>query len=142
MRIFRTKVFSRFARKEGLDDEQLRAAAQNAVENPDAQLGGEVVKQRVARTGSGKSSGYRTIICLRADHRAVFLYGFAKNDRDNVTANELAAFRKLATFYLGYDDAQLATALKNKQLTEISQDDTDPTAALNEEVPNDDDQEG
>src|ERR1700683_1838925 len=56
----------------------------------DADLGSGLLKQRVARAGEGRSGGYRTIIAYRAGDRAVFLYGFAKNERDNIGDDELA----------------------------------------------------
>lgn len=45
----------------------------------DADLGGVVFKQRIARTGAGKSSGYRATVLLRSGERAFFVYGFAKS---------------------------------------------------------------
>lgn len=77
-----------------MTDAQLRAAVKGAATSPDAALGGEVFKQRVARTGAGKSGGYRTIIVLRVKKRAVFVYGFAKNEADNVTPAELKQLKK------------------------------------------------
>lgn len=104
MRIFRTKPFTRFARKARLSDSSLIAAI-NAAERGliDADLGGGVIKQRIAREGGGKSGGFRTIILFRAGARAFFVHGFAKNERDNINENELVAFRLLATQLLTYD---------------------------------------
>jgi hypothetical protein len=50
----------------------------------DADLGGGVIKQRVARTGQGRSGGYRMLLAYREGHRAVFLYGFSKSERENI----------------------------------------------------------
>ncbi len=58
----------------------------------DADLGGGVVRQRIARAGAGKSGGFRTIILFRAETRAFFVYGFAKSGQDNIWDDELAAF--------------------------------------------------
>jgi len=55
----------------------------------DAELGGHLIKQRVARLGGGRSGGYRTVIAYRAAQRSVFLYGFAKSERDNIGNREL-----------------------------------------------------
>jgi hypothetical protein len=80
LRVFTTKVFARFARKERLDDRQLCEAIARAERGlVDADLGGNLIKQRVARSGRGRSGGYRTVVAFRASQRSVFLYGFAKS---------------------------------------------------------------
>lgn len=85
----------------------------------DADLGGGVIKQRVARSGGGKSGGFRTLILFRVETLAFFIHGFAKNERDNIDADELAALRKLAAEMLNYDDAALRSAQENKTLIEV-----------------------
>jgi hypothetical protein len=62
----------------------------------DADLGGGLIKQRVARQGQGRSGGYRMMIAYRAKDRAVFLFGFAKNERENISTDELLFLRKVA----------------------------------------------
>ena len=120
MRVFKTRDFARFARKEGIDDAKLCDAIERAERGLiDADLGGGVIKQRVARPGKGRSGGYRTLIAYRTEARAVFVYGFAKSAKDNVTAAELAALRRLATEYLGYDTKQVDTHLKDGAWTEV-----------------------
>ena len=82
MRSFKNAWFERFTRKQKLDAAALRDAIQRAERGLiDADLGGGVIKQRVARPGQGKSGGYRTIILYRQAHRAFFVYGFAKTNR-------------------------------------------------------------
>ncbi len=123
MRIFKNKPFARFARKAGLDDEVLRQAVEAAERGlVDADLGGGVIKQRVARQGGGKSGGFRTIVLLRHGERAFFVHGFAKSDLGNIRADELAAFRMLASHLLAYDDAALAAAVEAGALMEIMSD--------------------
>ena len=78
----------RFARRERIADAASRDAIKRAGRGLiDADLGG-VIKQRIARSGQGRSGGYRTIIFYRRGERAVFAYGFAKSDRENIDANE------------------------------------------------------
>ena len=121
MRVFATKVFARFARKERLDDMQLYEAVARAERRSiDAELGGGLIKQRIARRGGGRSGGYRTIIAYRASQRCVFLYGFAKNERENIDDRELDDLKKLAKHYLGYNDAQIAIALAQAELREVA----------------------
>jgi hypothetical protein len=97
MRIFKTRWFARWSKRERVGDSALREAVERAEKGLiDADLRGGVIKQRVARVGQGRSGGYRTIVVYRAADRAIFLYGFAKNERDNIDDDELATFRELA----------------------------------------------
>ncbi len=88
----------------------------------DADLGGGVLKQRVAREGGGKSGGFRTIILFRLGARAFFVHGFAKSDRENIRDDELVAFKMLAIEMLAYDDAALTAAVAAGVLVEIVSD--------------------
>jgi hypothetical protein len=125
MRIFKNHGFSRFARKAALDDAALRASISAAeLGLIDADLGGGVIKQRIARPGAGKSGGFRTIIVFRARDRAVFVYGFGKNERDNIGDDELTEFKRLAALLLSYDDRQLRVAVEDGALIEVSDDKT------------------
>lgn len=120
MRIFKNKSFARFARKARLTDAALCEAIDNATRGLiDADLGGGVVKQRIARSGQGKSGGFRTIILFRVGARAFFVHGFAKNEQDNIRDDELAAFKMLAAVLMAYDDAALAKAIANGTLMEV-----------------------
>jgi hypothetical protein len=120
MRVFRTRSFTRFADHEDIDDAALCDAVRRAEKGLiDADLGGGVVKQRLARKGQGRSGGFRSIILFRRAERAIFVYGFAKNDRDSIRRDELKAFRELAAQMLGYDEPALAAAIKNGTITEI-----------------------
>jgi hypothetical protein len=94
LRVFKTKWFVRFARRSRIDDAMLLEAIMRAERGLiDADLGGGIIKQRVARPNEGRSGGFRTIVGYRSQERAVFLYGFAKNERDNIKADELESLR-------------------------------------------------
>ena len=124
MRIFRNKPFTRFLKKAGLDDTALcKAVADVERGSTDANLGGGVIKQRIARPGGGKSGGFRTLILYRKGTRAYFVHGFAKNDKDNIDPKELAALKKLASEMLSYDDKAIAKAVEFGTLTEVVCDD-------------------
>ena len=124
MRIIKNIWFERFARKERITDAMLRKAIQAAEQGLiDADLGGGVIKQRIARPGQGKSGGYRSIILFKSGDRALFVYGFAKSDQDNITAREIQAFRTLAAHFLAMSDAQLMQAIESNDWQEVRIDD-------------------
>ena len=126
MSVYQTKEFGRFARKDRLSPKALlQAAADVAAGSFDADLGGGVFKQRVARPGAGRSGGFRTILCFKAGRHAFFVYGFAKSERANISAKELKALKKLADELFGYSPAQIATAEKAGELIELVDDDDD-----------------
>lgn len=120
MRIFKNAWFERFARKQKIQDRALREAVQRAEEGLiDADLGGGVIKQRVARPGQGRSGGYRTLILYRQARRAFFVYGFAKSELANIHDEEEAAFKQAARHVLGLTDEQLVALIQNGQFSEI-----------------------
>ena len=86
----------------------------------DADLGSGLYKQRVARQGGGKSGGFRTIIAFRTNTVAFFLFGFAKNDTDNIDAQNFLQLRKLARFLLAQDEAALHIAVAEGKLVEVT----------------------
>lgn len=124
MRTFQTKDFARFVRKAGLADAALLDAARAVAKGRgDADLGHGVFKQRVARTGGGKSGGFRTIIVFKIGGHAFFVHGFAKSDKANVSAQELRALKALAETLLGFDAAALKAATAAGALVELKDQD-------------------
>jgi hypothetical protein len=123
MQIFKTRWFARFARSEGIADKSLREAIERADRGLiDADLGGGLIKQRVARPGQGRSGGYRVIVAYRAKVRGVFLFGFAKNERENISTDELAFLRELAKNWLAADAVTLQKEIEAGNLQEIEYD--------------------
>ncbi|MBS8270884.1 type II toxin-antitoxin system RelE/ParE family toxin [Halomonas litopenaei] len=123
MRIFKNAWFERFARKQKLEDAALRDAIQRAEQGLiDADLGGGVIKQRVARPGQGKSGGYRTIILYRQSHRAFFIYGFAKSQQSNISDEEKAAFKQAAQHILDLSEEHLVEMIRKGQFSEVGDD--------------------
>lgn len=88
----------------------------------DADLGGQVVKKRIALPGRGKRGGARTIVATNRGDRWYFIFGFGKNERANIDTHELRALQKLASDLLDQDDAAIAAALKVDELVEIDHD--------------------
>lgn len=120
-RVFKNKSFARFARKAKIDDASLCKAVADAEKGLiDADLGGGVIKQRVAREGGGKSAGFRTLVLFRVRERAFFVHGFAKKDQANIDDDELTALRELAYVMLSYDESAISKAIENKTLIEVT----------------------
>ncbi len=126
VRVFKNAWFQKFARKEKISDAALcEAVARAEAGLIDADLGGGLLKQRVARPGAGKSGGYRTLIFFRVETRAVFAFGFAKNDRANLDEDEEAAFKKAAKLVLAFSDEQMDAEIESGRLTEVNCDGQD-----------------
>ena len=120
MQIFKTRWFRRFAKREGIRDRSLVEAIERAERGlVDADLGGGLIKQRVARAGKGRSGGFRTIIAYRAKDLAIFLSGFAKSELDNIGPSELQSLRKIAADWLKADRAELQENLDEGRLEEV-----------------------
>lgn len=89
----------------------------------DADLGGGVIKQRVARPGRGKSGGYRAILLFQAETRAIFVFGFAKSDKANLEPDELEGYRELAKAYLEKSESAMNRYVAAGVLAEVMCDD-------------------
>lgn len=114
--------FARWARKEHLTDRMLQDAADEIERGlVDAGLGGFLLKKRVARPGGGKRGGYRTIVAYRQGVRLVFLFGFAKNETDNITRAEQLALGKLGDVYLTYDERTIDRMVHDMLMIEVAQ---------------------
>ena len=126
MRVYKIKGFARFQRRECITDKSLAETVLGADRGLiDADLGGGLIKQRVARPGQGKSGGFRTLIAYRRGERAVLLFGFAKNERANIDDDELDEWRQVGRTYLELDDKGVEAAIAANELTELSHDETD-----------------
>lgn len=123
MRIFKTKTLARFTKRERIADASLCKAIQDAERGlVEADLGGGLIKQRVARAGQGKSGGYRMLIGFRSKLSAVFLFGFAKSELDNIEEDQLATLRETAALWITADAQKIEQALKDGLLIEVRHD--------------------
>lgn len=121
MRVFKTRLFAKWAQKEELSDLLLRQAVHEMeVGLVDADLGGHVYKKRIALKGHGKRGGVRSIIAYRASDKAFFIFGYAKNAKDNMSAEEKKIAKAFASELLAYSDEQLNTLFKNGKLIEVN----------------------
>jgi hypothetical protein len=123
MQVFKTRWFARFARQEQIADAGLREAIARAERGlVDADLGGGLIKQRVARQGQGRSGGYRAIVAYRAANKAFFLHGFAKSDPENIGEDELITLRKFGLRLMTADVETLNGMLEDGSLKEVEDD--------------------
>lgn len=119
MKVYKFKTFDRFARRAGLADAVLIEAINRAERGlVDGDYGGGLIKQRVARPGQGRRGGFRTLIAIRSGDFAVFLFGFAKNERENIADDEERALRALAAVWLD-DRSKLAKDVAAGILIEV-----------------------
>ena len=123
MRIFKNKWFARFARKERISDASLCEVVNEADKgNIDADLGGGVIKQRIARPNQGKSGGYRSIIYYRRGDKAFFVYGWSKSERANIDEDEEKEFKRQAKLTLALNNEQIVKLLENETWQEVTYD--------------------
>ncbi|MBL0378063.1 MAG: type II toxin-antitoxin system RelE/ParE family toxin [Desulfofustis sp. PB-SRB1] len=93
-----TKWFARWAKNQNLSNNSLLEAIENLENRLSAiELGGSLYKVRVKRVGKGKSTGFRTIVLYKKKDRAIFLYGFGKNEKSNINTTELLYFKKFGS---------------------------------------------
>lgn len=121
MKIIKTKLFSKWATKNKVSDEALATAAKEiAVDMYEANYGGGVIKKRVANKGRGKSGSTRTIVAFKKGKHCFFVFGFEKNAKSNISANEEKAFKIIAKSLFAYTDLEIEGLLKEGVLLEIN----------------------
>ncbi len=115
-----TKQFSKWASKQQIPKNELKKALQEVkAGNFEANLGGQIYKKRIRFQGKGKSGSGRTIVCYRKKDRIIFIHGFAKNEKSNLTKKELAGFKEFAQILLGFSQKAIKTAIKNGDFIEV-----------------------
>ena len=120
MAVYKTRWFDRWARKEELTTSSLCAAVREMTAGLyDADLGGGLLKKRIARSGQGKRGGFRTLVATNKGTRWVFVYGFPKNERSNIDKDEEAALKKLAAHLLSLTVQALGQAQDAGELMEV-----------------------
>lgn len=120
---FSPKSFARWMRRNKVTDNDLIAATEEMADGLiDADLGGHVVKKRVALQGRGKSSGAKTIVATKSGRRWIYLFGFEKNERSNIDSSELKALQELAKSYLEMNVAETKSAIDEGKLIELNGD--------------------
>ena len=120
LRIFKNKWFTKFAKKERISDKKLSGMIKD-IENGmiDVNYGSGVIKQRLARPNKGKSAGYRCIILFRVKDRAFFMYGFPKNERDNISQEDEQVVKDLSQQMFDFSDVDIERMLESGVLMEV-----------------------
>ena len=122
-RVCKTRHFSRWVRKTELTDSSLCAAVLEMAQGLiDADLGGGVVKKRVGLAGRGKRGGARTLVATNKGNRWFFLFGFEKNDRANISAEEKEALQSITQDLLARTCKDLDAQVEDGTLQEICND--------------------
>ena len=120
MAVYQTRWFDHWARKQGLTTLSLCTAVREMTEGLyDADLGGGLLKKRIARPGQGKSGGFRTLVATNKGSCWFFVYGFPKNDRSNIDKDEEEALKKLAAHLLSLTTPMLVQAQRARELMEV-----------------------
>ena len=119
-RILKTRTFNRWLRKTLLTDAALLKAIDEMEQGlVDADLGGNIYKKRVALPGRGKSGSTRTLIATNRQNRWFFMFGFEKNDKENITQAELAYLQEVSQIFLGYSSDELQLAIDKGEFLEV-----------------------
>jgi len=120
MKKLMTKHFSKWAAKQKIPKNELaNALTEIQAGNFEANLGGHIYKKRIRFEGQGKSGGGRTIICFKKDDRAIFVHGFSKNEKPNLSQKEFNAFKELSNILLKLSLKEIAIAIENGDLIEV-----------------------
>lgn len=120
MKIYKHRNFAKWAKIEGLTDSRLTESIAEMNDGLfDANLGGGLYKKRIAIEGKGKSGGFRTLLAFCKKDKAFFIYGFKKNERDNILLHEKEIYKNLAKEYLNLNQALLNKMIKAKILIEV-----------------------
>ena len=120
MKQLMTKYFSKWLSKQKVSKKDLSAALSELQAGYfEASLGGHLYKKRIRFEGQGKSGSGRTIICYKKEDRAIFIHGFAKNEKSNLSKKELQVFKELSKILLGFSVAEITIAIENGDFIEV-----------------------
>lgn len=121
MKRLMTKHFSKWISKQNISDEDLQATLSELEAGQfEANLGGYLYKKRVRFEGKGKSGSGRTIICYKKDDRAVFIHGFAKHEKANLSSKELHAMKEFSRIIIKLSASEVKVAIENGDFIEVA----------------------
>ena len=121
MKAYKHHEFEKWAKKHKISDRLLvRSLDEMKYGLIDADLGSGLYKKRIAVSNRGKSDGVRVVLAYKVENKAFFIYGFAKNQRDNITILELKQMKMYAKLLLSFDDEQLKKLLQCSEFIEVN----------------------
>ena len=121
MRIFKYKTFIKWVKEDGITDQTLvEAVKEMELGLFDVSLGGGLYKKRISRRGQGKRGGYRVPLTFKHDKHVFFLYGFAKNQQENIDERERIAFIEVAKYLFSLDEREIMNSIKINELVEVN----------------------
>jgi hypothetical protein len=112
-RVFKTAWFARTSKKAHIREEELCSAIRQVMLGQADDLGGGVFKKRLNK------NMHRSIVLARGGRCWIYVFVFAKQDRANISDEELTASRSLAASYARMSDKVIASAVDSKELVEI-----------------------
>jgi hypothetical protein len=114
------KQFTKWVSKQKIPENELMTAISEVQAGVfEANLGGNLYKKRIRFEGQGKSGSGRTIICYKKDDRSIFVHGFAKNEKDNLSPKEFNALKEFAKILIGLSSGEINIAIENGDLIEV-----------------------
>lgn len=120
MQILKNKAFNKWAKKENLDDRLLLKMVQEMEQGLyEGNLGGGIYKKRMPIAGRGKRGGGRAIVAFKLSRITIFIYGFSKKQKDDLTDEEKEVLQDLAKVYFSYSESELSKAINAGKLIEV-----------------------
>jgi len=120
MKYLMTRHFAKWTAKQNISENELYKALEEVCSGKyDANLGGHIYKKRIRFEGKGKSGSGRTIVCYKKDGMAIFIHGFAKNEKSNLSNKELIALKEFSKILLRLSDEQIQIALQAGDFIEV-----------------------
>ncbi|MBF0203327.1 MAG: type II toxin-antitoxin system RelE/ParE family toxin [Desulfamplus sp.] len=122
MKKYKTRWFRKWSYKKSISDQTLLdgiKSFESGIGN--ISLGSGLYKLRLAGQGKGKSGGYRTFLVYKKDHVAIYIYGFNKNERENISDRESQLYRRLAETFLNLSIVDFEIAVAKGELIELEE---------------------
>ena len=122
MRYLKTKHFARWARKADVSDSLLKEAIHEFERGLyEANLGHHLFKKRISLHGRGKSGGARTMLFYQEGKKLIFIFGFAKNTKDDLSDDDKKLLRKFSESFLFFSTKDIDKNIKTGELIEIEE---------------------
>ncbi len=115
MKILITNWFNKWLKKISIDKAELISSAKilNEIDETAVNLGSGLYKVRIKRKYQGKSGGYRTLLIFKKDELILYVYGFTKNEKDNLDKDELKLFKKLSKDIMRMSKEEILNQIKS-----------------------------